>query len=389
MSLLVNTVYHLSLCKLLIPSASMSYGITEEHVGIVRQVLTQYVISDDVLGSGASGIVFAGEHKESKQKVAVKIQLDLQMYKQERTAAARITHPHSVALLDYGHTVKPTVAWLVFPRVETSVKALCKTWRENPHQASLLHRCKMAATMLAQLMPLLKHLEQQNVSHSDLQWGNILVDTKEPTFYVTDYGIARDFETKSTENYYTDAKLLMFTARAMIVNDKWTTNVKGAFPPGKIPDWLTEIVGIIFSIPEGAKVPYERIEKIAKDAAETGEDLITAIEFSTVHKGMLMLNKYRAVFEALLNRCLSQLRIGPAKLKTVDDMVTGNDIQVLRPHPNVRVYVYAEGKEPWLLIDINNRHIKLEAETAIHYTRAAENIILGRLDDMPPLEPGD
>lgn len=381
-----DTVCHLSLCKLLIPSASMSDRITEEHVAVVRQVLTQYVISDDVLGSGVSGKVYAGEHKESKQKVAVKIQLDLASHKREWIAASRIRHPHSVSLLDYGHTVNPTVAWLVYPRIETSVKALCKKWRKNPHEASFQFRCQIAATMLAQLMPLLKHLEENNVTHGDLQWGNILVDTKEPTFYATDYGISREFETKSKENYSLDAKLLLFTARVMIVLDKWTEDVVGAFPTGKIPDWLAEIANILFTLPQGSKVPYARIENLAKEIAESGDDLLVVEEHDTVYRGKMLLHKYRAPFEKLMNQCLPQSSQGPAQLKKIDVMMTEKDNQVMKPHPLIRVHVYAEGKVPWLMLVLNGRHIKLKAEDAIHHPKVAQDALLKRVNDMPPLE---
>ena len=168
----------------------MIHPVTEEHVQIVQKALVDYTISGEMLGKGAFGWVFPAEHKETKKQVVVKITTDIASHNQERKYARLMNHPHSVPLEAAGARLRPKMGWLVFSRVETSLYNWCRTWKNNPESAPQSKRERVAATLLVQLLPLLKVLEEKNISHRDLHPGNILVDTKEPWFYIHDYGIS-------------------------------------------------------------------------------------------------------------------------------------------------------------------------------------------------------
>jgi len=348
----------------------MIHPVTEEHVQIVQKALVDYTISGEMLGKGAFGWVFPAEHKETKKQVVVKITTDIVSHNQERKYARLMSHPHSVPLEAAGARLRPKMGWLVFARIETSLYNWCDAWKANPESAPQSKRERVAATLLVQLLPLLKVLEEKNISHRDLHPGNILVDTKEPWFYIHDYGISTAFETNDNRNYRRDTVGLIRSARYVIVLDKWKGGIDTPeeYTPHKLPKWLNDIIDIMHELPAESRVPYSRLQAIAKRFLRpSNQAAMEERDNEVVRLGMQMLDKNRHNFEAMLNRIVKN---GPVKLKSRAKLFTENDIQVLEPHPDARVFVYPDEGEAWMhiiangdkvcaLIEVSMRHLSI------------------------------
>ncbi len=334
----------------------MLQSVTDEHVQIVRQALAAYTVREEPLGKGRYGIVFPAEHKETKKQVVVKITTDLASHRNERKYAQLMSHPHSVPLEAAGSKMKPKVGWLVFARIETSLYDWCQKFKTDPHLAPPNKRQYLAATLLAQLLPLLQALEEKNISHRDLHTGNILVDTKEPWFYLHDYGISAAFESKDKRNYRLDTVGLIRSARYVIMLDKWRGGIElpEEYTPEKLPQWLNEIIEIMQGLPKDARVPYARLQAIAHRFLRPAS-LTSVVEKDNevVRKGMQLLDSNRRKFEAMLNRVIRE----PVKLKSRAKLLTETDIQVLEPHPTTRIFVYPDEGSPWMQIVVNNDRV--------------------------------
>lgn len=358
--------------------------ITEEHVQLVQKALHEYNISNELLGKGAFGWVFPAEHKETKKQVVVKITTDMVSHDQERKYASLVSHPHSVPLEAAGARMRPKMGWLVFARIETSLYKWCHTWKDSPASAPQSKRERVAAALLVQLLPLLKVLEEKNISHRDLHPGNILVDTKEPWFYIHDYGISTPFETKDNKNYRRDTVGLIRSARYVIVLDKWKGGIDDPdeYTPRKLPKWLNEIIDIMHELPAESRVPYSRLQAIAKRFMRpSNQAAMEKHDIQLIQEGMQMLDKNRHNFEAMLNRVA---RNGPVKLKSKAKMLTENDIQVLEPHPDARVFLYTDEGEAWMHIIVNGEKVFAAIDPAMrHMSVLEQEFRVSR--GMPPL----
>jgi serine/threonine-protein kinase len=151
-------------------------------------VLDRYLVEDEI-GRGAMGTVFRGRHVKLPRKVAIKVlHADLlhepaivKRFHREAKAAAKMSHPNVITVLDFGQAEGHEVMVLELA-------------------AGRPLRAAMASPLPpARIIPLLRgilrgldHAHAQGMIHRDLKPENIIVDSSEGTEVprLVDFGIA-------------------------------------------------------------------------------------------------------------------------------------------------------------------------------------------------------
>ncbi len=150
--------------------------------------IEQYVLVRE-LGRGGMGVVHEGWDTVLKRRVAIKMILDplrtdpddLERFRREARAAARVPHPGIVQVFEVGeHEGRP---YLVMELVEgESFDALLKRQSIPPRRVAEIVRGVALA---------LDHAHRSQVVHRDVKPANVLLDRDgEP--HLTDFGLARD-----------------------------------------------------------------------------------------------------------------------------------------------------------------------------------------------------
>ncbi|MBV9654288.1 MAG: serine/threonine protein kinase, partial [Acetobacteraceae bacterium] len=144
-----------------------------------------------VIGRGAVGIVYAAFDPMLARPVAIKaIPIDLSdehgrdkhaRFRREAQAAARMHHPHIVAVYDYGEA--DGLAYIVMERLEGgSLRELIgRPDRLGPSEVRRIMR---------DLLDGLHHSHEQGVVHRDIKPANVVFD-REGHLKITDFGVAR------------------------------------------------------------------------------------------------------------------------------------------------------------------------------------------------------
>ncbi|WP_018504392.1 WD40 repeat domain-containing serine/threonine protein kinase [Parafrankia discariae] len=154
--------------------------------GRVAAALPGYALGAE-LGSGAFGLVLAGEHRRMRRPVAIKVMRangldDLAVtFDSEARALGGLDHPHIVRAYDY-----------------LEVHGLCLVIMELLPGGTLTHRratlnpqqsCAVALAVAAAL----DHAHTRGILHRDIKPDNILF-AADGTVKVTDFGVAKIFE---------------------------------------------------------------------------------------------------------------------------------------------------------------------------------------------------
>jgi tetratricopeptide (TPR) repeat protein len=146
-------------------------------------------------GRGGMGIVFRGVQVALGRPVAVKVlnpAIDdargRQRFLQEARAAARLRHPHVVAVVSVGE--QDGLAWLATEWVEgQSLAALLRAARDGARRDELHHLA--TARLIARIAAALQHAHEQGLLHRDVKPGNVMVDAQgEP--HLLDFGLVKD-----------------------------------------------------------------------------------------------------------------------------------------------------------------------------------------------------
>ncbi len=140
------------------------------------------------------GVVYKAWEDKTKQGVAVKIlrqqfindELAVKRFKHEAIAASRLSHPHIVALYDYGSTVD---GYLFMVMEIIDGKSLAQVVRDKRSLG-----VAPAVKIITQACDALDHAHQRGVIHRDLKPGNILLtefDGEQDYVKLADFGIAK------------------------------------------------------------------------------------------------------------------------------------------------------------------------------------------------------
>ncbi|HEY9684349.1 MAG TPA: serine/threonine-protein kinase [Drouetiella sp.] len=160
---------------------------------IGRTISNRFLV-ESIIGEGGMGVVYKASQAESKQQVAVKIlrpelmndELAVRRFKHEAVATSRLSHPHIVAMYDYGSTVDGYL-FMVMEIIEG--KSLAKLVHERRSLSAM-----RTNRIIGQVCQALEHAHQNGVIHRDLKPGNILLtttDDEEDYVKLVDFGIAK------------------------------------------------------------------------------------------------------------------------------------------------------------------------------------------------------
>ncbi|GHO58855.1 serine/threonine protein kinase [Ktedonobacter robiniae] len=158
-----------------------------------------------VLGNGGMGEVYLAEDPRVPRYVAIKVlkidtslqqdvERDIQLFRHELQAIARLNHRYIVQLFDSGQQMqrRMLLAYMVMPYFEDGT--LEQWWRERgtvprpPHEVS--HLVTQAASAL-------QHAHDREIIHRDVKPSNFLIRVQDteivglPDIFLSDFGIAR------------------------------------------------------------------------------------------------------------------------------------------------------------------------------------------------------
>jgi serine/threonine protein kinase len=184
-------------------------------------IVGQYVVDRKRIGKGASGTVYKGYHKVTKQEVAIKeisvsnVRDISKNIKREIGLMKRLKHPNIIKLYDVIPDGKYDNVYLV---IEYCPKGdFSKFQKHKPIQE--IHVQKY----MKQLMLGLKYLNENNIMHRDLKPQNILI-AKDGNIKLTDFGHAK--RVKPDDMAKTFCGSLLYMAPEIIKhdgNEKYTT----------------------------------------------------------------------------------------------------------------------------------------------------------------------
>ncbi len=160
----------------------------------IGRTISERFLVESVIGEGGMGVVYKAWEDKSKQGVAVKIlrqqfiedELAVKRFKHEAIAASRLSHPHIVALYDYGSTVD---GYLFMVMEIIDGKSLAQVVRERRSLG-----VARAVKIITEVCSALEHAHQRGVIHRDLKPGNIMLtefEGEQDFVKLVDFGIAK------------------------------------------------------------------------------------------------------------------------------------------------------------------------------------------------------
>jgi serine/threonine protein kinase/Flp pilus assembly protein TadD len=153
------------------------------------------------IGRGGQGVVYRARQKSLNRIVALKViglgqwatQAHLKRFRREAEAAANLDHPCIVPIYDVGEREGSCYFSMKF----IDGGQLDEVARRTPISV------RNAAELIAKLARTVHYAHEHGILHRDIKPGNILLDAKgEP--HLTDFGLARLLETKSTVTHTMD-----------------------------------------------------------------------------------------------------------------------------------------------------------------------------------------
>ena len=153
------------------------------------------------IGRGGQGVVYRARQKSLNRTVALKViglgqwatQAHLKRFRREAEAAANLDHPCIVPIYEVGEREGSCYFSMKF----IDGGQLDEVARRTPISI------RNAAELIAKLARTVHYAHEHGILHRDIKPGNILLDAKgEP--HLTDFGLARLLETKSTVTHTMD-----------------------------------------------------------------------------------------------------------------------------------------------------------------------------------------
>ena len=150
-----------------------------------------------VIGQGAMGVIYLGEHFEKPGKVAIKLltqelQKDnqaVERFLQEARVHSRLVHPNIVRIYDVGYCGGTGRLYLVMEFVDgESLEKILGNRGAIPER----HAIKIAMAVAHAL----EHALEQHIIHRDLKPANIMIDRRTRKIKVADLGLGKITEEK-------------------------------------------------------------------------------------------------------------------------------------------------------------------------------------------------
>jgi serine/threonine protein kinase len=178
-----------------------------EHEKLVGRVLAGKLELQKVLGAGAMGVVYLARHTSLDTVVAIKVLRSeakgdatrAKRFESEAKAAARLRHPNSVQILDFGQDGPDGLLYICmeFLQGEDLQAVLRREGRLGPERG-----CKIMMQVLGALAAAHEH----GVIHRDLKPGNVMLMSRkdddgsiEDEVKVCDFGLAKILDASLTD----------------------------------------------------------------------------------------------------------------------------------------------------------------------------------------------
>ena len=161
--------------------------------------LGRYSIGERI-GSGGMGAVYMGQHQLLRRNVAVKVlegpelsRRAISRFEREVQATAKLRHPNTVSIYDYGHTENGEFFYVMEWVDGITLQQLVKDYGRQPAERVIY--------LLLQVCGSLAEAHHKGIIHRDIKPANIMVSAQSGLYdsvKLLDFGLVKEVESENT-----------------------------------------------------------------------------------------------------------------------------------------------------------------------------------------------
>ncbi|HEX3019874.1 MAG TPA: serine/threonine-protein kinase [Chitinispirillaceae bacterium] len=151
----------------------------------------------ELLGRGATGLVYTAYQKSLKRKVALKLfpkqtlkSVSVEKFRTEAETVAVLNHPNIAPVFDMGETEE--FLFIVMQLIGgQDMRLIIQRLRKHPVLSRRTLSKKTAVQIMLSVLDALEYAHSQQVIHQDVKPANIIIEEQNYRPYLVDFGIAR------------------------------------------------------------------------------------------------------------------------------------------------------------------------------------------------------